>query len=328
MPDTMRKVYIIGIIGAVASGKSTLAQNLFDALRTNAQPMEPGTMDSATTLRSTQHDKGVTASPHVGQLANLQHDGSVPSAQYLVLPPITTDNFLYSNETMEEMGILGQKGAPHTHKEQNLREFIENLRNSSIPLSDILLPKYSHTLYNIIGQQNLLDAVNYDYDALARANTLVVILEGVGVSIVRDLLDAYIYYDVSIEVAYKRYLARTLSTWQAGKLDAESWYHQFSTLTTDEFTERAKNVWESVNLPNYRNYILPERGKADYILHGDQAPQSPVTPAPPYPAGHLHTPSPYQLWSLFWCSVAVSIKKITNCEKNFHIIAKKMKKLK
>jgi type I pantothenate kinase len=48
--------------------------------------------------------------------------------------------------------------------------------------------------------------------------------------------------------------------------DPKSFFHKLSQMSAEEATAFGLSAWESINMPNLRDNILPTRGRADLIL--------------------------------------------------------------
>ena len=49
--------------------------------------------------------------------------------------------------------------------------------------------------------------------------------------------------------------------------DPSNYYYPYTKGSRKQAFEDARKVWDTVNLPNLREYILPTRNRADVILH-------------------------------------------------------------
>ena len=62
---------------------------------------------------------------------------------------VTTDGFLFPNDTLIERGILTRKGFPESYDMEALINFLDQLKNGQ----DVDIPVYSHEIYDIVPEQ-------------------------------------------------------------------------------------------------------------------------------------------------------------------------------
>ena len=59
---------------------------------------------------------------------------------------VTTDGFLYPNQTLMDQDILNRKGFPESYDMEALLDFLDRLKNGQ----DVDIPVYSHEVYDIV----------------------------------------------------------------------------------------------------------------------------------------------------------------------------------
>ena len=59
---------------------------------------------------------------------------------------VTTDGFLYPNQTLIETGILNRKGFPESYNMELLLDFLDRIKNGQ----NYEIPVYSHEIYDIV----------------------------------------------------------------------------------------------------------------------------------------------------------------------------------
>ena len=64
----------------------------------------------------------------------------------------------------------------------------------------------------------------------------------------------------------KWYVERFFRLRETAFRNPKSYFHRYAALTDEVTTEIANNIWESINLPNLRENVLPTRQRADLIL--------------------------------------------------------------
>jgi type I pantothenate kinase len=202
-----RTPFIVGITGAVAVGKSTLAASL---------------------------QKVIAGGPEA-----------------LSLEVVCTDGFLLDNATLEARGLTLRKGFPESYDAEALRRTLAEVRQG--PAS---FPGYSH--------------VTYDIDpALARciAPPDVLIVEGLGLHEPAAVgLDALLYLDAEEALLETWFTERFVQLWLDAERDPTSFYARFRHMRAEEVRALAVHVWQTINLPNLREYISRARDRADWIV--------------------------------------------------------------
>ena len=63
---------------------------------------------------------------------------------------VTTDGFLYPNQTLIEQGILNRKGFPESYDMEALLNFLDHIKNGQ----DVDIPVYSHEVYDIVPEES------------------------------------------------------------------------------------------------------------------------------------------------------------------------------
>jgi len=169
---------------------------------------------------------------------------------------ISTDNFLFDNKTLEEKGIINKKGYPESYDWKKLSEVLIKIHNSQ-PFET---PVYSHELYDITDQKNTYS----DYD--------LVIFEGI------NCLESFENYNVYSKIDLNLFLitkSKYNYTWfkyrlqeavQEGVQDPKSFYYQFHKHPKLTQIWLPVFAWNFINQPNNKNYILPSKTHADYVV--------------------------------------------------------------
>ena len=174
---------------------------------------------------------------------------------------ITTDGFLYPNETLKERGIMNRKGFPESYDMEMLIDFLNRVKSGQ---EEIKVPVYSHDIYNIIPGE---------YELIQQPDILIV--EGINTLqlpanqqiYVSDFFDFSVYVDADSSLIEKWYLDRFGALLDTAFQNPQNYYYQFAIGDRDDAFKMAQEVWKNVNLKNLNEYILPTRGRADIILH-------------------------------------------------------------
>ena len=206
---------------------------------------------------------GVSGSVAVGKsttarLLKIMLERAYP--QYKV-SQMTTDGFLYPSKILKERHLMDKKGFPETYDMGKLLKFLGDVKTKG---GRIKYPLYSHNIYDIIpGKYEETD------------NPDILIVEGINVLqlpqneqiYVSDFFDFSIYIDAEINDIEEWFLNRFETLLDLAHNDPNSYYYQFTQMPEKEAMDMAKNVWDTINYPNLRDYIKPTMNRADLILH-------------------------------------------------------------
>ena len=173
---------------------------------------------------------------------------------------VTTDGFLYPNQTLKEKGILNRKGFPESYDMPLLLNFLDTIKNGG----DVNIPVYSHEIYDIVpGLTQEIRQPNF------------LIVEGINVFqnpinqrlYMSDYFDFSLYIDAEVNNIESWYLERFQTLLELAKKDENNYYHSFTKFSKDEALSLAQKTWRDINLVNLENYIEPTRSRAELILH-------------------------------------------------------------
>ena len=81
-----------------------------------------------------------------------------------------------------------------------------------------------------------------------------------------DFIDFSIYIDASEKDLLDWFIERFHRLRKTAFLDPDSFFHSFSKLSEKETVNLATDIWQTINLLNLQQNILPTRGRADLIL--------------------------------------------------------------
>ena len=175
---------------------------------------------------------------------------------------VTTDGFLYPNQTLIDRGILNRKGFPESYDTKRLLSFLSAMKSGE---ESHEVPVYSHVEYDIIADQTQL---------VAKPDILIV--EGINVlqvnSVVGNNVFVSDYFNYSIYVDAKEddirnwYINRFESLRATSFQKEDSYFHRFANMNPEESKAMATNIWNEINKPNLDRNILPTRNRADLIL--------------------------------------------------------------
>ena len=177
---------------------------------------------------------------------------------------ITTDGFLLPLETLDARGILHRKGFPESYDQRRLIRFLADVKSGA---EEVLAPVYSHLRYDIVPGE---------YQAVRQPD--IVIVEGLNVlqtgarsgrqmpMFVSDFFDFSIYVDAHESDIEQWYIERFLSLRETVFRNPSSYFHRYASLDRDEAMATARSIWQSINLVNLQENVLPTRERAHLIL--------------------------------------------------------------
>ncbi|MFO1088872.1 MAG: type I pantothenate kinase [Hyphomicrobiales bacterium] len=178
---------------------------------------------------------------------------------------VTTDGFLLPNAVLEKEGIMNRKGFPESYDLPALLRFLSDIKAGK---KHVEAPVYSHLSYDVLpGTRIVVD--HPDVLILEGLNVLQTgrpPRDGKAIPFVSDFFDFSIYMDADPEVLRTWYVDRFFSLRETAFRNPKSYFHRYSSLTDDESRETANRIWETINLVNLKENILPTRQRADLIL--------------------------------------------------------------
>lgn len=171
---------------------------------------------------------------------------------------VTTDGFLYPTAYLKEHGLMNRKGFPESYNRRALMRFVTEVKSGR---PEVQAPVYSHIEYDIVPGA---------FQTVSQPDIL--ILEGLNVLqtgptlMVSDLFDFSVYVDARIGSIEQWYIDRFLSLRHTAFREPGAHFSHYSTLDDAAAYERAREIWQSINLPNLVENILPTRVRASLVL--------------------------------------------------------------
>jgi type I pantothenate kinase len=196
--------------------------------------------------------------------ALLQLDATTPTVDLL-----TTDGFLYPNETLEARGLMARKGFPESYDQRALIEALAAIRSGA---AEVRTPVYSHLAYDIVpGELQVLRRP--DIVIVEGLNVLQVNTKGASPDhvVVSDFFDVAIYVDAAETDVAEWYRTRLMALRSTVMQESGSFFHRFASMSDEEMTTIAQQVWDGVNLINLRENVAPTRGRAHLVLEKNRA---------------------------------------------------------
>jgi type I pantothenate kinase len=179
---------------------------------------------------------------------------------------VTTDGFLLPQRDLEARGLAARKGFPESYDVRRLVRFMADVKAGA---SAVAAPVYSHLAYDIVpGEQQLVEQPD------------IVIVEGLNVLqtgggragrplpvFVSDFFDFAIYVDAAETDIASWYEERFLTLRATVFQDPSSYFHRYAALSDADARATARRLWETINLVNLRENVLPTRERAHLVLH-------------------------------------------------------------
>lgn len=178
---------------------------------------------------------------------------------------VTTDGFLYPNKVLEARGLMQRKGFPESYDRGRFVNFLGDIKSGKAKVS---VPVYSHLVYDVVPGEEVI---------IERPDILIVeglnILQpgelprdGKPILFASDFIDFSIYIDADVNDLRDWYLTRFFRLRETAFRDPTSFFRKFSEMSEEEAGAFGRNVWETINLPNLLENVLPTRGRADLVL--------------------------------------------------------------
>ncbi len=174
---------------------------------------------------------------------------------------ITTDGFLYPNQELEKRSLMHRKGFPESYDRMALLNFVADIKSGK---EKVQAPVYSHLTYDIVPDK---------FETVSSPD--VVIIEGLNVLqapgpdqdvTLSDYFDFKIYVDAETENISNWFLNRFHELRESAFTNPASYFHRYAEMPLDKALEKATEIWQSINLPNLTENILPTRSRATLVL--------------------------------------------------------------
>ena len=171
---------------------------------------------------------------------------------------ITTDGFLYPAAELNRRGIMNRKGFPESYDQRALLRFVTDVKAGK-PRCEA--PVYSHTLYDRIPDEKII----IDQPDILIVEGLNVLQTGPTL-MVSDLFDFSVYVDARTEDIEYWYIDRFLKLRETAFRTPGAHFSHYAELDDAHAEAEAREIWQSVNLPNLVENILPTRVRASLVL--------------------------------------------------------------
>ncbi|HEY3093197.1 MAG TPA: type I pantothenate kinase, partial [Vicinamibacterales bacterium] len=177
---------------------------------------------------------------------------------------VTTDGFLLPQRELEARGLAQRKGFPESYDVRRLLRFLADVKSG---LPEVAAPVYSHLAYDIVAGE---------FQTVRQAD--IVIVEGLNVlqtrsrqrkppaMFVSDFFDFSIYVDANEADIEHWYIERFMKLRATVFQNPSSYFHRYAALSAAEAEATARRIWETINLVNLRENVLPTRERAHLVL--------------------------------------------------------------
>ena len=177
---------------------------------------------------------------------------------------VTTDGFLLPQRELERRGLAHRKGFPESYDVRRLLRFLADVKSG---LPEVTAPVYSHLAYDIVpGESQIVGQPD------------ILIVEGLNVlqtgsqqkksptMFVSDFFDFSIYVDANEADVEQWYIERFLKLRATVFQNPSSYFHRYAAMTNAEAETTARHIWETINLVNLQQNVLPTRERAHLVL--------------------------------------------------------------
>lgn len=178
---------------------------------------------------------------------------------------VTTDGFLLPNAELEKRGLMERKGFPESYDRARFIAFLAAIKSGR---RGVGMPVYSHLVYDVVpGEEMIVDRP--DILIVEGLNILQpgeLPRDGNPILFASDFLDFSIFMDAEESDLRLWFMERFARLRETAFADPRSFFHRFSQMSAEEANGFGLWAWETINLPNLVDNILPTRSRADLIL--------------------------------------------------------------
>lgn len=178
---------------------------------------------------------------------------------------ITTDGFLLPNAELERRQIMNRKGFPESFDTARLLNFLAEVKSG---VKRVEVPIYSHFHYDVlVNQKTVVESPDIlIVEGLNVLQPASMPRGGEAIPFVSDFFDFSIYLDAEPDVIRDWYVTRFMRLRGTAFRDPGAYFHQYANLSHDDARACATEIWNTINLKNLEEHILPTRQRAGLIL--------------------------------------------------------------
>ena len=178
---------------------------------------------------------------------------------------VTTDGFLLPNDELKRLGLMERKGFPESYDASAIVRFLSAVKAGE---RNVQAPTYSHLTYDVLPDSPVTvdrpDILIFEGLNVLQPGRLA--KDGRAVAFVSDFFDFSIYLDADEALLREWYIQRFMRLRQTSFQDPRSFFQRYAKMGEDEALAIATELWETINLPNLRENILPTRPRAGLVL--------------------------------------------------------------
>ena len=174
---------------------------------------------------------------------------------------VTTDGFLHPNSVLEQRGLMERKGFPESYDRLALLKFVADIKSGQ---DEVSAPLYSHLTYDIVPGENIVVS-SPDVVIIEGLNVLQPPALGQEVAL-SDYFDFKIYVDAEASNLSAWFVKRFEKLRDSAFTNPASYFHRYAEMPFDKALARANEIWQTINLPNLIQNILPTRNRATLVL--------------------------------------------------------------
>jgi type I pantothenate kinase len=156
---------------------------------------------------------------------------------------------------------MERKGFPESYDRLALLKFVADIK-SGVEVASA--PVYSHLIYDIVPGAKV-EIRRPDVLIVEGLNVLQPAGPGQDVAL-SDFFDIKIYVDAETENITEWFLNRFYKLRESAFTNPESYFHRYAEMPVEQALARAKEIWQTINLPNLVENILPTRARATLVL--------------------------------------------------------------
>jgi type I pantothenate kinase len=178
---------------------------------------------------------------------------------------VTTDGFLMPNAVLEREGLMNRKGFPESYDLPRILRFMSDIKSGE---RDVEAPLYSHLEYDVlkdktqlVDQPDILIVEGINVLQTGRPPR-----DGRGIPNTSDFFDFSIFIDADEKDLKQWYIERFFSLKNGAFKDPMSYFHRYAAMSDKEAKDFASRIWNTINLVNLKENILPTRPRADLVL--------------------------------------------------------------
>ncbi len=179
---------------------------------------------------------------------------------------VTTDGFLFPNESLRVQGLMERKGFPESYDIPALLNFLGSIKAGR---GSVTAPFYSHLVYDVVpGEFITVDRPDIlIFEGINVLQPRELPKDGKVVPLVSDYFDFSIYIDADEKLIHQWYVDRFMKLRETAFRDPKSFFNRYAALSENAALAIAEGLWNNINLKNLKENIVPTRPRADLILN-------------------------------------------------------------